>query len=139
MTEKFKDYIEHAKMIYQAQPNAWTSAAYRATLRLESLYADAEDGLEEAKALMNAAMETYEFAQAEKAKHTWQPIETAPEDGTRILAYDGETIKIVVRYPNIKEWGNPQEWGDDGSWAPTHWMALPEPPEAPATEEDNNE
>jgi hypothetical protein len=58
----------------------------------------------------------------------WQPIETAPKDGTLILACLGKTMKIVVWYPVLKEWGNPQEWGDDGTWKPTHWMSLPEPP-----------
>ena len=58
----------------------------------------------------------------------WQPIETAPKTKKRILAIKGKTIKIVVWYPVLKEWGNPQEWGDDGTWKPTHWMPLPEPP-----------
>ena len=59
----------------------------------------------------------------------WQPIETAPKTKKRILAIKGKTIKIVVWYPNLQEWGNPQEWDDDGAWKPTHWMPLPEPPE----------
>jgi hypothetical protein len=60
----------------------------------------------------------------------WQPIKTAPKAKTRILAVKGKQVKIVVYYPNLKEWGNPQEWGDDGTWMPTHWMPLPSAPNA---------
>jgi hypothetical protein len=52
-------------------------------------------------------------------------IETAPKDGTFILASKDSEIKIVVYYPALKEWGNPQVWGDNGTWNPTHWMHLP--------------
>lgn len=55
----------------------------------------------------------------------WQPIDTAPKDGTFILASKDSEIKIVVYYPALKEWGNPQVWGDNGTWKPTHWMHLP--------------
>ena len=63
----------------------------------------------------------------------WQPIETAPKDGTHILGYaDGE---MTVVY-----WFSEECWqitvsglhADDGEWWPTHWMLLPE---APKTEE----
>ena len=60
----------------------------------------------------------------------WQPIDTAPKTKKRILAIKKKTIKIVVYYPFLKEWGNPQEWGGDGTWMPTHWMPLPAPPKA---------
>lgn len=58
----------------------------------------------------------------------WQPIETAPKDGTIVLLYDGA-------YPIAG-------FFDFGGWIPadvdlqdmwpqievTHWMPLPEPP-----------
>ena len=82
----------------------------------------------------------------------WQPIETAPIDGSEILVY-GPTIwedyaderewidaKCAVRVAVCNDWRN-----DDGSlsWLtvtenpyvdlirPTHWMPLPSPPVTP--------
>lgn len=63
----------------------------------------------------------------------WQPIETAPRDGTAVLGYFGLTAgdeppdMAVTRYDG-KHWVSteiPCEPFDK----PTHWMPLPEPPE----------
>ena len=100
----------------------------------------------------------------------WQPIETAPKDGTPILAWcdheadeyfldDGKSLTLYGGHTeglshvedglNIVVWGG--GWDDrtyeyDGGWMPdwwfqngsefevtanpTHWMPLPDPPEA---------
>lgn len=74
----------------------------------------------------------------------WQPIETAPKDGTTILLYR----------PSAHPWGmvTPGKWDaqphskkpnpywemwfkiggnyESRAWPPTHWMPLPAPPEA---------
>ena len=64
----------------------------------------------------------------------WQPIKTAPKDGTDILVMTGETMH-VVRWINIH--GDFDYWAVDDNKhgpftlrgkAPTHWMPLPEPP-----------
>ena len=64
----------------------------------------------------------------------WQPIETAPKDGTDILVMTGETMH-VVRWINIH--GDFDYWAVDDNKhgpftlrgkAPTHWMPLPETP-----------
>ena len=64
----------------------------------------------------------------------WQPIETAPKDGTDILVMTGETMH-VVRWINIH--GDFDYWAVDDNKhgpftlrgkAPTNWMPLPEPP-----------
>jgi len=62
----------------------------------------------------------------------WQPIETAPKDGTTILGY-GRYLGILPVY-----WGrtgelNPLAWLGGHCRVhhieqPTHWMPLPIPP-----------
>jgi len=71
----------------------------------------------------------------------WQPIETAPKDGTVIDLWDGHYKHRVVnaRWAN-HYWMNgvpirEKSWGSndrDGPFCdkPTHWMPLPKPPEA---------
>ena len=71
----------------------------------------------------------------------WQPIETAPKDGTEILVWAGSCV--VVSWRRLNGIGYPREaWrlvhgayssGDEGDWSnevehPTHWMPLPAPP-----------
>jgi len=75
-------------------------------------------------------------------KEKWQPIETAPKDGTWIALWsDGS--KVQAGY-----WG-PSYFGSDHKWIqyahrseceevepePTHWQPLPEPPAQPTTGE----
>ena len=54
---------------------------------------------------------------------TWQPIDTAPADGSRILISD--RTQVYLGYWTGSRWAI---WGGDGviMW-PTHWMPLPEP------------
>ncbi len=63
----------------------------------------------------------------------WQPIETAPKDGTRVLFWLADE-----GFPCLASW---RKWDgyegfflwDMGDFAdhnlPSHWMALPHPPE----------
>lgn len=58
---------------------------------------------------------------------SWQPIEKAPRDGTKILAHAPNEWAEVVYFDHGDGWCN-----DDGEWLesfkPTHWMPLPPPP-----------
>ena len=78
----------------------------------------------------------------------WQPIETAPRDGTEVLLWcaphsDMEMDSIfaaawvtdagdekrpystwIIPQADDKEGG----WADTLRWMPTHWMPMPEPP-----------
>lgn len=58
----------------------------------------------------------------------WQPIETAPKDGTELLCYVRNKSHGDIY--DIAEWWNGGWWWD---WCddPTHWMPLPP---APATQ-----
>jgi hypothetical protein len=70
----------------------------------------------------------------------WQPIDTAPKDGTRIdiwaktwLSYNDTFIH--KRFPDCcwskgdSECNRPPAWNNlNTEWHPTHWMPLPDPP-----------
>ncbi len=58
----------------------------------------------------------------------WQPIETAPRDGAKILVWIFERHDIVRWDWQLECWVTPDELLEIGSKAPTHWMPLPEPP-----------
>ena len=76
----------------------------------------------------------------------WQPIETAPKDGTWVMLYgkeswteqDDKVQPIVVGF-----WNASSRYKEDWGWAfcfwdsdwrstfdATHWMPLPEPPQS---------
>lgn len=72
----------------------------------------------------------------------WQPIETAPKDGTRILLFDGMGIAIASWWvPDPTDFDDDDDFDEPlPGWCvesaecvefwhePTHWMPLPEPP-----------
>lgn len=61
--------------------------------------------------------------------NTWQPIATAPKDGTLILCA-GEFCGPGDWVMKMGYWSEAEEgWClFGGSWKPTHWMPLPAPP-----------
>ena len=67
----------------------------------------------------------------------WQPIETAPKNGTEILGYTEEVGALVLYWDSMT--GERDHWSDGMSfsfWKPTHWMPLPAAP-GPADGESN--
>lgn len=89
----------------------------------------------------------------------WQPIETAPRDGTPILIWQPDADAY---FGPRNSWRNkhadPMQYFDDARWAigywrpwpnggwgnrnatvvnPTHWMPLPPPPSSTTTEKDS--
>jgi uncharacterized protein DUF551 len=64
----------------------------------------------------------------------WQPIATAPEDGTFYLGTDGKFMMVVNQPEGCARgrWGKRRgEWfgmATAGADELTHWMPLPEPP-----------
>jgi hypothetical protein len=60
----------------------------------------------------------------------WQQIETAPKDGTKILAYGCSRHYPSETFTRI-QWfvSEINDWGAHGvAIIPTHWMPLPDPP-----------
>lgn len=58
----------------------------------------------------------------------WQPIETAPKDGTHFLALTKRHRWPVLAYWRKDEISMEYSGIDVTSWV-THWMPLPAPPE----------
>jgi len=63
----------------------------------------------------------------------WQPIETAPRDGTTVLVlFNGNVpTPLVARYIDDGPWpwATPRDrHGSLGKKWVTHWMPIPEPP-----------
>lgn len=78
----------------------------------------------------------------------WQPIETAPKNGTKVLIVNDDGAMAVAHY--IEQWNERSEfvrkakdgdvfrtvreeigyWDTDTAYCPTHWMPLPPPPNA---------
>lgn len=75
----------------------------------------------------------------------WQPIETAPTDGTEILCgrFSGDSSAMREGYIAV-DWYRTQGVGGSeysgfgafnmSSWPPTHWIPLPSPPVAGVVE-----
>ena len=59
----------------------------------------------------------------------WQPIETAPKDGRRIIAatpsYTEPLILYWMNYNGLAAWW---DWDLDSYTDVTHWQPLPDPP-----------
>jgi hypothetical protein len=61
----------------------------------------------------------------------WQPIETAPKDGTKVLLFCNPCgAGVGLFHLRRKLWvlGDPNELEAEDIIFPTHWMPLPEPP-----------
>jgi hypothetical protein len=72
-------------------------------------------------------------------RDAWQPIETAPKDGTKILVYASKSPVqdegiFVAEWGENRYWCNVEVWRivggyqDCGTVEPTHWMNLPKAP-----------
>lgn len=57
---------------------------------------------------------------------TWQPIESAPKDGTCVLL----AYRVSRLASTTVGWFNGEKWRDEENTdlGPTHWMPLPDPP-----------
>lgn len=60
----------------------------------------------------------------------WQPISSAPKDGTRVLCWNKEWEAPESGCLYGPFWAANSLAADKGGWKyqPTHWMPLPEPP-----------
>lgn len=75
----------------------------------------------------------------------WQPIETAPKDGTKVILYNGNRAASAQWFDKFEKCENDQfpqtGWFEGISYgyhcffySPTHWIPLPEPPNQESNE-----
>lgn len=88
-------------------------------------WADRQELLDLAEPLIRDLLAAVEARQ-------WQPIETAPKDGTPVLVYDANWCGNMGPRVTPAGWAPYTDGG--GYWPgvtePTHWQPLPAPPEA---------
>lgn len=103
---------------------------------------DLSDDWKDEKRVMRQAVEALRSRQSTtEPTLTWRPIETAPRDGSHILAY---RLPIGIRFtnntnpPTVVHWfGDPElpgfytsvnELAPERPFEATHWQPLPAPP-----------
>ncbi len=118
LPEKWRD--EHKALVESA------AGAQESGLTNSAIYLRAEA----ARAIKDADELTAALS-AQGAPQGWQPIATAPKDGTEVLGFRGRgaagqsgQFRAIAKF-------NGYEWiriPGSYSWSPTHWMPLPMPP-----------
>jgi hypothetical protein len=59
----------------------------------------------------------------------WQPIETAPKDGTRIIVYRPHFDDKYIPEVGVDRWFENRCWGHSREdCQPTMWQPMPAPP-----------
>jgi len=61
----------------------------------------------------------------------WLPIDTAPKDGTEILAYGSGAYAVLAWGYTSFQLVHIGGYAEDSDWIvnPTHWIPLPKPPD----------
>jgi hypothetical protein len=129
--------------IEAATKEEWAERALRAEAKLADTAIGYKKRCEVLEERWEAACQDAREAEAKLAQaQTWQPIETAPKDGTKFLAYwpdhfcNGSDCVVTTWFgpwaTNSSElvFQTAFEWADESN-NPTHWMphaALPAPP-----------
>lgn len=78
------------------------------------------------------AEDAWQAAMAHKGADCWQPIETAPKDGTEVWAFNGEQARMRwIEGPGYALWVWVDELLEDADPSPdqpTHWQPIPAAP-----------
>lgn len=74
------------------------------------------------------AIRPYLRAPERESTQVWQPIETAPRDGTRILGAEGINVEVIYNAKGSGWFNQSTEYSFWKVFPPTHWMPLPATP-----------
>jgi hypothetical protein len=122
---RLREELEAARVSLLAWRDRWDDA--------ESARQDARSECEIAQTRLNKAVAEVARLTQEQSSG-WQPIETAPKDGTWFLAHEpGESMKAMRWDTDTRDKNH--AWRDHEllKYEPTHWMPLPDPPAALAS------
>ena len=112
-------------------------------MNLEELKVEAESAMKTASKFGHSMTKVLNYINALEAKvaeREWQPIETAPKDGARILATSlGCVVHIHYWNSTANDWMI--DFADGVGWQPTKWMPIPSPnvDPTPPTQEASND
>lgn len=138
-----KPLEEEIAILTETKENVW-SALKKTEQQLKAAQEEIER-LKRERLITADAIETLnsthkeQLATAEqRVAEAWQPIETAPKDGTSVLLlFKGCAIEALWECVDSGDWesglqpsyywSSKFDWFDDGT-EPTHWMPLPNPP-----------
>lgn len=97
------------------------------------VHAHSEESVEDAIEKWNTRTHSAEIAGVLRDAESWQPIESAPRDGSKVLLYHAGYKSAFYQRDH-----EPRVWVDvfrQGNWyntapsaPPTHWRPLPAPP-----------
>lgn len=99
-------------------------------------------------ATVSALLDEIDALRAELQAWQWQPIETAPKDGTRVLLWiEWSDVPVVGEFSHDRWWADTEHHevscgaycyggsvSSDKNMKPTHWHPLPLPPDPPQGE-----
>ena len=78
----------------------------------------------------HAAAELVLAAEPAERADQWQPIASAPKDGTKVLLYWPHWSGVaVIGYNADRRWISMVKLSDEQDPGPTHWRPLPLPPQ----------
>lgn len=78
-------------------------------------------------ALTTAALDEITAIRRSPPPTTWQPIETAPNDVSILVARDDGEVELTPADENDYEW-HPYAGREEWASSPTHWMPVPPAP-----------
>lgn len=130
------DIVERLRSVqFLSDPDAYDACVQEAASEIERLRSHSPNPADhrywegryrdEAAEVDRLKAEVERLRLALAAEREWQPIVTAPHDrDTPVLIWDGVSMWVAC-------WVYDDQWQPEGqpSFAATHWMPLPQPPE----------